>query len=67
MKIQYKDIPEQEIVNLIAWFAREKGKEIVVHTDDGDVSVKFTKKTTTTHDIGDAALFALPAACALLM
>ena len=47
MEIQYKDIPEQEIVNLIAWYARKKGKEVVIHAGDGDVTVRFDKKSET--------------------
>ena len=64
-KIQYKDIPEQEIANLIAWYARQKGKEIIIHADDGDVIVKFVKKRTTISD-DDIMLFANVAACACL-
>lgn len=65
MEIQYKDIPEQEIANLIAWYARQKGKEIVIHTDDGDVIVKFAKKQERKND-DDISLFACAAACACL-
>lgn len=65
MEIQYKDIPEQEIVNLIAWYARQKGKEIVIHAGDGDVVVKFDKKREKTNE-DDISLFACAAACACL-
>jgi len=65
MEIQYKDIPEQEIVNLIAWFAKQKSKEIIIYTGDGDVTVKFSKKRETRNE-DDITLFANVAACACL-
>ena len=65
MEIQYKDIPEQEIVNLIAWFAKQKSKEIIIHTGDGDVTVKFSKKRKTRSE-DDIVMFANVAACACL-
>ena len=64
MKIQYKDIPEQEIVNLIAWYARQKEDEIVIHTKDGDVTVNFNKKHSA--DVDAEMLAACASACACL-
>lgn len=61
MKVKYSDIPEQEIVNLIAWYVKEKGKDIVINTEDGteiEISAHKRKK--------DSDVIDCPAVCAAL-
>lgn len=56
MKIAYKDLSDQEIANLIAWYAQEKGCEIVIHTKEGDAILKFVKKK----DVPDVLVIPAP-------
>lgn len=44
MLINYKDIPEQQIVDLFTWFVKQKDKDMVIHTDDMDIEVTIKKK-----------------------
>ena len=65
MKIKYEDIDEQEIVNLIAWFAKKKGKDITIHTPEGidvEITMRDTKKKSSSYD-DDSYLFGAVAAC----
>lgn len=55
--INYKDIPEQQIVDLFTWFVKQKDKDMVIHTDDMDIEVTIKKKHKY-HDIIDC-----PAVC----
>lgn len=57
MMINYKDIPEQQIVDLFTWFVKQKDKDMVIHTDDMDIEVTIKKKYKY-HDIIDC-----PAVC----
>lgn len=57
MMINYKDIPEQQIVDLFAWFVKQKDKDMIIHTDDMDIEVTIKKKHNN-YDIIDC-----PAVC----
>lgn len=45
MTIKFEDISDQEYANLIAYFVKKKGvSEIIIHTEDEDITITHKKK-----------------------
>ena len=43
MEVKFEDINEQDIVTLIAWFVKKKGRDIEIKTDDG-FTINITRR-----------------------
>lgn len=52
MEIKFEEIDEQDIVTLIAWFVKKKGKDMVIKTEDGyDIEITRKNKKRDSDDI----------------
>lgn len=66
MKIEFEDLKQDEVLALIAWFAKKVGNDFVIHAGDTDVQVtlKKAKRAGADDDMDAIAAFCGCAAAA---